>query len=241
MKKFAVFDIDGTIGRNALFLQTVDELIAAGHLPRELRARLDEKLEAYRLRKHHNAYQEYQETSVEILFKNMAGLQVTDYRHAMDKVLSRSRGYIYVYTRDLIQELKSKDYFLIAISGSEHYTVKQFADHYGFDVAIGEVYEEKDGSFTGHIQEVYDKKDKLLQQILDEHGLTHKGSVGVGDSGSDIPMLEMTEQPIAFNPEQRLLAKAQKEGWKVVVERKNVIYELESKDGHYVLAQTNSR
>ena len=36
-KKFAVFDIDGTIIRTALFLQIVDELLAAGHLDKKLR------------------------------------------------------------------------------------------------------------------------------------------------------------------------------------------------------------
>jgi hypothetical protein len=43
-QKFAVFDIDGTIARTGLFFQVIDELIAAGHLPRESRSELDKNL-----------------------------------------------------------------------------------------------------------------------------------------------------------------------------------------------------
>jgi phosphoserine phosphatase len=49
-------------------------------------------------------------------------------------------------------------------------------------------------------------------------------------------MLEAVEQPIAMNPSQKLFDHAQKHGWKIVVERKNMIYELEDRDGSYVLA-----
>ena len=44
-RKFAVFDIDGTLVRTGLFAQVVDQLIADNHLPADSRARLDEKRE----------------------------------------------------------------------------------------------------------------------------------------------------------------------------------------------------
>jgi phosphoserine phosphatase len=49
-------------------------------------------------------------------------------------------------------------------------------------------------------------------------------------------MLEYVEHPIAFNPEIRLFNEARNKGWKIVVERKNVVYELEANHGSYVLA-----
>ncbi len=39
-------------------------------------------------------------------------------------------------------------------------------------------------------------------------------------------MLEFVENPIAFNPEDTLFEKAKEQGWKIVIERKNVTYEL---------------
>ena len=61
------------------------------------------------------------------------------------------------------------------------------------------------------------------------------GSVGVGDSESDIPMLSTVERPIAFNPTRNLYEHAVEHAWPVVVERKNMIYKLEPHDGVYRL------
>jgi phosphoserine phosphatase len=50
--------------------------------------------------------------------------------------------------------------------------------------------------------------------------------VGVGDTDGDIPLLRKVETPICFNPNQKLYEHAKKEGWPVVVERKDVVYTL---------------
>lgn len=239
MKKFAVFDIDGTVIRNSLFLQTLDELIAAGHLPAEVRARLDKKLAAYKGRKHPGAFNDYAQEAVDQLFGNMKGLAVKDYRKAVDKVIKRTKDHIYVFTRDLLKRLKKEGYFLIALSGSEAYAVEKFAAHYNFDVAVGEIYRENDGVFTGDVESVIYRKDEFVQQLVREHGLDFKGSVAIGDSQSDAKMLKLVERPIAFNPEQHLFAIARQKGWPIVVERKNVVYQLERQDGRYLLAQTD--
>jgi phosphoserine phosphatase len=52
-------------------------------------------------------------------------------------------------------------------------------------------------------------------------------------------MMEMVKLPIALNPEKKLYEHAKQHGWKIVLERKNMFYELESKDGKYQLAKTN--
>ena len=66
----------------------------------------------------------------------------------------------------------------------------------------------------------------LLKRAVEKEGLTLVGSVGVGDTESDIPFLELVEKPICFNPNLKLYKHAKREGWKVVVERKDVVYEL---------------
>jgi hypothetical protein len=59
--------------------------------------------------------------------------------------------------------------------------------------------------------------------------------VAVGDTLSDIGTLSMVERPIAFNPDQQLLAHAFDNNWSVVVERKNVVYGLSPEGGRYAL------
>lgn len=49
-------------------------------------------------------------------------------------------------------------------------------------------------------------------------------------------MLEIVEEAIAFNPSEKLFWHATRKGWKIVVERKNHVYELIQRNGTYVLA-----
>jgi HAD superfamily hydrolase (TIGR01490 family) len=235
-RKFAAFDIDGTIGRSSIFLDVVHELLNTNHLPAETRNKLLEFRQDYKNRTHSNAFKDYSKYSVDVLFNNIANLSVETYRSAVDAVLERTKSYVHVYTRDLLKQLKSENYFLIAISGSEMYAVQQFTSQFEFDLAIGEIYHEKNGKFTGKIDQVFHKKGEFIKGFIEEHDLTLEGSIAVGDSMGDLSMLDIVETPIAFNPEDSLYNHARQNGWKIVVERKNVIYELEPKNGHFILA-----
>ena len=235
-RKFAAFDIDGTISRNALFLQIVDELIARGNLPSDYRSSLDSKFEEYKKRVHKNSFKDYMMLSVNILLDNLNSISVQDYRKAVDAVIAKNSDYLYVYTTGLIEKLREEGYFLIALSGSEMYSVQKFTEKLGFDLAIGEYYHEKEGFFTGKIDHVFKQKDIFLKKFIIEHDLTLDGSYAVGDSSGDLSMLKLVDNPVAFNPEDTLYEEAKKQGWKIVVERKNVIYELEPKNGSYILA-----
>jgi len=238
-QKFAVFDIDGTIIRTALFLQIVDELIARGHLDASHGAVLSEKLEAYRTRAHQTAFQEYNEAAVKILFDNLSRLKESDYRAAADTVVEHSYRRVYVYTRKLIESLRVEGYFLIALSGSEQYTIERFTAHYGFDLVIGDHYLTQNGHFTGKIDSVFHDKGAALKRLVEEHNLDWKQSLGIGDSYGDTKMLDLVAHPIAFNPEAELFEHASSKGWEIVIERKNVMYRLEPRDGTYILAQAD--
>jgi phosphoserine phosphatase len=65
-----------------------------------------------------------------------------------------------------------------------------------------------------------------LEAFLVETGMKLEGSVGVGDTLSDVGFLEMVEIPIAFNPNRALFEAALERRWPLVVERKDVIYSL---------------
>jgi HAD superfamily phosphoserine phosphatase-like hydrolase len=166
----------------------------------------------------------------------MHDIKVEDYKKAVDTVIARKKNYLYVYTRDLIKKLKLEGYFLIALSGSEMYTVQEFTKQFDFDIAVGEYYHEKDGKFTGKIDEVFHRKHLFIKNMVKDNNLTYKNSIAVGDSMGDLGMLEIVKNPIVFNPEDSLYSVARSRGWKIVIERKNVIYELEPTDGKYILA-----
>ncbi|MGH7237821.1 MAG: HAD family hydrolase, partial [Candidatus Saccharimonadales bacterium] len=103
--------------------------------------------------------------------------------------------------------------------------------------AIGSLYERAGDHFTGARQIMrHERKVRALNSLIATFDATTKGSLSIGDSGGDIAMLELAEQPIAFNPDKILFDHAQTRGWKIVIERKNMIYKLEPKDGSYILA-----
>jgi phosphoserine phosphatase len=64
-------------------------------------------------------------------------------------------------------------------------------------------------------------------RATEKENLTLRGSVGVGDTESDISFLKLVEKPICFNPNQTLYRAARRFGWRVVVERKDVVYEIQ--------------
>jgi phosphoserine phosphatase len=109
------------------------------------------------------------------------------------------------------------------------------ADYYGFDDHAATSFGVENGHFTGAKELSIGKKPELLSGLIKKHGASSEGSLGVGDSEGDISMLNTVEQPIAFNPSKKLFGHAQEQGWKIVLERKNVVYELRSENGKYVL------
>ena len=244
MKKFAVFDIDGTLFRWQLFHEIVSELIASGHIPAHTQKIIDDKMAQWRNRAHRHAFFDYEMAVVGAFRPHIAGLKAHDIEAAADKILERSGAQVYTYTRDLIETLRNEGYTLIAISGSQDEIVKRFSKLWHFDIALGQVNDIENGVYTGTIpggKLLVTQKDVLLKQIVKEHGLSWEGSVAIGDSLSDAAMLKLVERPIAFNPNDLLFEIARKHKWSIVIERKNMIYELESRDGTYILAKADSR
>jgi HAD superfamily hydrolase (TIGR01490 family) len=240
-RPFAVFDIDGTIIRWQLYHALADDLAKAGHLdPKEFNKVRVARM-AWKKRVRETSFNDYEETLVQLIDKAITNIKAEDLQAACQRVLLEYKDQVYIYTRDLIQELKVKNYILFAISASQAEIVELLASYYGFDDYGGSLYEIKDGYFTGRKDVLRsERKPAYLKELVAKHGADWAGSVGVGDSESDIPMLSIVERPIAFNPTRNLYEYAVEHTWPVVVERKNMIYELEPHDGKYILAQTNA-
>lgn len=232
-RKFAVFDIDGTVIRWQLYHAIVNELINFGALDETVGQEIQVARMNWKRRAHEESFRAYEKVLVHAYESAVSGLEVADFERAIDVVFDEYKDQVYRYSRDLIGSLKSQGYLLFAISGSHQEIVGRLAEYYGFDDAVGQVYEQHDGRFTGnHTTPMY-HKDAVLQELVAKHDLTYQGSIAVGDSESDIPMLAAVDRPIAFNPSRGLFAEAQQRQWDVVVERKNMIYELKmTADGY---------
>lgn len=223
-KKIAVFDIDGTIFRSSLQRELIMALVRYDVFPAIVKKELEQNYFAWVDRE--GNYEDYIMQVVKSYEKRIAGVSVEDVKRVASIVIGQQNSRVYTYTRQLIEKLRPS-HSLIAISGSPIEIVTEFNQYYKFDAVFGMVFQTHDGRYTGEVLDIpIRNKRKVLEKYLLENNLKLAGSIGVGDSESDATFLEMVNKPICFNPNKNLYKIAQKKGWKIVVERKDVIYNI---------------
>lgn len=224
-RKVAVFDIDGTIFRSSLLIEILDALIQERIFPRRVTKEYAKSYANWLNRV--GTYEDYILDIVNSFNHHIKNIHYSDYFKVAKRVSDFHKNRVYRYTRDLVQKLKNKGYFLLAISHSPKEVVHEFCHLMGFDKYYGLIYKVNDkGILTGKRDAIIFNKATLLKRAIKINNLTLKDSVGVGDTESDIRVLRQVDNPICFNPNQRLYKYAKRRGWPVVVERKDVIYHL---------------
>lgn len=227
MKKVAIFDIDGTIFRSSLLIEFVEALIAENIFPKDSKKMYEREYSRWLNRS--GSYEDYIMAVVETFMKYLKGVAYEDFKRVGDRVVKMNKGKVYRYTRDLVKKLKRKGYFLLAISQSPKGLLDDFCKRLGFNKVYGRFYELGPSErFTGEVTDLHliANKANIVRRAVEKEKLTLKGSIGIGDTEGDIPMLELVETAICFNPNAKLYRFAKLNGWKVVVERKDVIYEI---------------
>lgn len=224
----AFFDVDGTIFRSSLFIELVEQMIKEELFPSTAHDFYHEEYRAWLERE--GSYDDYITGVIESFYANIKDVHYGDFADVGRRVVALQSKRVYRYTRDLIKELKSQGYFLIAISQSPKTILDEFCQQYGFDKVYGRVYEiGPQDRFTGKVTDIHliENKATIVKRFFDKNpNFTKTGSIAVGDSDGDITLLEMVDRPICFNPNQVLYTQAKRNGWEVVVERKDVIYKL---------------
>ena len=164
-----------------------------------------------------------------MFLEEIRGVHYKDFQEAAKRVVDRKADRVYRYTRDLVKDLRARGYFLLAISQSPKSVLDHFCRRFGFHKVYGRIYEIGPGDrFTGAVEDLHliGNKANIVKRAVEKENLTLKGSVGVGDTEGDIAFLELVEKPICFNPNLKLYKWAKRTGSKIVVERKDVIYDL---------------
>ena len=204
-------------------------LVSEGIFSERVREELSEDYYAWVERR--GSYETYDELVMELFLRELKGVSVAELRRcAIAEVEAHGRR-LHIYTRDVARRLKEAGYQLIAISGSPQEILDLFLKPLGFDRAWGTVLgQDAGGRYTGEVlQDPFKNKRRVLEEFLEEANVGLEGSVGVGDTLSDVGFLEMVETPIAFNPNRRFFEVARQRGWPIVVERKDVIYNLQKR------------
>jgi HAD superfamily hydrolase (TIGR01490 family) len=223
--KLAVFDIDGTIFRSNLQFELIQGLVFRKIFQKETRDRLVKSYRSWLENKIN--YETYKEKLIKYYKQELKGKKKADIVEAARDVIKFYHSRTFIYTSSLIEQLK-ETHKIVAISGSPIEIVQEYNKYLKFDDVFGTVYEvDKNVVYTG--KEIYApvaNKAQALKTYVAQKGISLNGSVAIGDTESDVPMLEIVEKPIAFNADQKLYDYAKAKKWEVVVERKNVIYKI---------------
>jgi len=226
-QKIAIFDIDGTIFRKNLQFELINELSWMDIFPRNVRNQIVTLYTNWL--EHKGTYEQYRLGLVELYEKHIRGCKLADVERASKVVISFHQDRTYIFAEKMIAKLRKENYHLIAVSGSPVEIVREYdKTHLKFDAVFGSVYTlDKKGVYTGESQyEPIKNKGNLVKQYVYEHNLTLEDSFGMGDTESDASFLDIVANPIAFNPNENLKAVAQQKGWRIVVEKKDVVYDM---------------
>jgi HAD superfamily hydrolase (TIGR01490 family) len=224
----AFFDIDGTLFRSSLLVELVDEMITVGLFPAVARVEFSAAYTAWQARE--GTYEAYIASIINTFLTYIKGVYYGDFADVGHRIVAEKGKHVYKFTRDYIQELKEDGYTVIAISQSPKTILDDFCRDYGFDKVYGRMYElGPQNCFTGEVldEHLIENKANIVRRVFERHlEFTPVGSIAVGDTDGDIPLLESVDRPTCFNPNQVLFNHAKRQGWDVVVERKDVVYYL---------------
>ncbi len=222
----AVFDVDGTLFRRGLLPALTRRLVEEEIFSEGVREELSRDYYAWVERR--GSYETYDKLVFELFLRELEGVSVAELQRCATLEVEAHGRRLHMYTRDIARRLEQAGYHLIAISGSPQEILDLFLKPLGFDRAWGTVLaRDAGGCYTGEmLHDPFKNKRRVLEQFLRDAGVGLEGSVGMGDTLSDVGFLEMVQTPIAFNPNRGLFEVARRRGWPVVVERKDVIYNL---------------
>lgn len=227
MQHVAFFDIDGTVFRSSLLVELVEGLIAEGIFPASARDGYARAYTAWSNRE--GSYEAYIDDLITVYLTHIRGVFYGDFADVGRRVVAEQSKRVYRYTRDLITDLKSKDYYIVAISQSPKTLLDEFCASYGFDKVYGRMYElGPQDRFTGEIvnRALIEDKAAIAERVFAQAGIERSGAIAVGDTEGDIALLECVDTPICFNPNQKLYQHALSRAWPIVVERKDVVYTI---------------
>jgi HAD superfamily hydrolase (TIGR01490 family) len=230
----AFFDIDGTIYREGLITEVFKKMVT--HEIIGIEHWNDDVKYAYTAwDRRVGEYDDYLSRMIEIFKKATVGISSEHIDFIAKKVIEQKGERVYQFTRREIEMHKAAGHKIIAISGSPDALVKYMAEKYQFDDWRGTIYHiDEHGIYTGEITPMWDSvsKQKAMFELRDKYDLDLQECYSYGDTNGDLTMFKNTGHPNAINPTRELLEHIQQdpelmERIRVVVERKNVIYNID--------------
>ncbi len=121
--------------------------------------------------------------------------------------------------QQLIANHRSRGDELLIITATNEFITRPIAEALGIDNILGCKAEIIDGFYTGEpvgTPSFGAGKVTRLEEWLRDRETSLEGAYFYSDSHNDLPLLEQVDKPIAVDPDDALLARAQEAGWPVI-------------------------
>ncbi len=232
--KAAFFDIDGTIYRDSLLTEHFKRLIKYELIdPRQWENKVKDLYTQWDMRE--GGYDAYLLSLVDSYVEAIQNITVEQNEFVANQVMDVKAGRVYKYTRDRIKWHRAQGHKVIFISGSPEFLVSKMAKKYGADDYCGTIYHYDGERFTGETTPMWDSvsKQRAIDEFVEKYDIHLDESYAYGDTNGDLTMMKSVGHPITINPAKGLLKNIQKnkslkEKIQIIVERKDVIYKLNS-------------
>ncbi|MBC2580137.1 HAD-IB family hydrolase [Clostridium sp. DJ247] len=233
MNTAAFFDIDGTLYREGLITEVFKKLVKYEIIPPE-RWYKEVKPEYEKWDKRQGNYDDYLLKMADIYIEAIKGLHKSQVEFIAKTVVTQKGDRVYTHTRDKIKWHKDKGHKIIIVSGSPVELVSEMSVKYGFHDYRGAVYlRDNNDVYTGEVIPMWDSQSKknAVDELVIKHHIDLSKSYAYGDTSGDFDMLKMVAYPVCVNPTNEILKKVlsdseMKERIQIIVERKDVVYNL---------------
>lgn len=120
----------------------------------------------------------------------------------------------------LLTQYRQQGYTLLIITATNRFITAPIAQRYGVEHLLATTPDTHNGQFTGKFTGIpcfQAGKVQLLQQWLANFPeASLKDSWFYSDSYNDLPLLQLVENPVAVDPDEKLAAHAKEHNWQII-------------------------
>lgn len=213
-KDAAFFDIDGTVFQDQWLIRLMLAVADEFEEKREIVAPIRKALDVYKMRRTYD-YRPVIDSAVDSIDPFFDGLPERRIREMALRLVEEIGSMRYLFSSTLLERLSapppSERGLIVAVTGSPMEIAEPFCRQLGFDLVIGVTYNVLDGRYTGtRDEQSVHHKGSVIDELAARFGLDLAECLAIGDSPSDIPMLDRVGHPFVLNPNGDLLRYARK-------------------------------
>lgn len=218
--RVAIFDFDGTLYKKETFHLMMDHMkghpiyrrkynrfflsILPIYISYKLKLYPENRMKERLMQLYISAFGKISDKKLTSFFNEIAGKMESDFN---PQVLARIEQHIH------------DGAFTMLVSGAYTALLKSATKNITFDTIIGTEIPIKD-KMVDHSKSIYhiqgERKNEYILNILEKRNIDWKNSFAYADSYSDLPVLELVGNPVAVQPEKRLLSIAKERNWKII-------------------------